>query len=165
MILESQLLAKLSEGCVIKLAFIVWDEHSRDSKTVDIVLPDEASNVLLNDLWQWLCFHPFSEIINPYHQELHLPCSHGKGTKDVQSLLSKWPRVHHQGEILWWLPRYVTVALTLFTCLDISFSIYLHGRLVISCTNYLIDEGLGPWMVSTGFFMDISQDIKGLIWI
>ena len=49
-ILDSQLLAELFEGCVVKLASIVWDKHPKDSKMVDNVLLDEASDILLGDL-------------------------------------------------------------------------------------------------------------------
>jgi len=65
----------------------------------DNVLPDEAFDVLLSDLCQWLCFYLFSKIINLYHQELHLPRSHGKWTEDVKSPLGKWPRGHHWSEV------------------------------------------------------------------
>ena len=69
MIPNPQLLAKLSEGCIVKLA-----------------------SVLLGDLCQWLYFHPFGKIINPYHQEFHLPCPHRKRTKDIKSPLGKGPK-------------------------------------------------------------------------
>ena len=61
---DSQLLAELFEGCVIKLSSIVWDEYPRDSNTVDNVIPDEAFDILLSE---WFYFHPFSKIINLYH--------------------------------------------------------------------------------------------------
>ena len=65
------------------------DEHPWDSKTVDNVLPNEASDVQLSNLCQWLYFYPFSKIINPYHQKLHLPRPYRKRTKDVKSPLGK----------------------------------------------------------------------------
>ena len=128
------------------------------------VLLDETSDVLLSDLCQWLYFNPFSKIINPYHQELHLPHPHGKMTKDVKSPLGKWPRSHHWSEVFWWSSRYIDVALTLITHFDISFGICLHGRSRVSYADYLVDEGSSPWMVSTSSLVDIPQDLVGLIW-
>ena len=159
-ITDSQLLVELSEMCVIKLASIVWDKHFRDSKTAKNFLPNEASDVLLSDLCQWLCLHPFSRTINPYHQEHHLPCPHGEGTKHVKSPLGKGLKGHHWSKVFWWPSRYIVLALTLVT----RFGICLHGWPVVSCVDYFVDEWSGPWMISTGSFADVPHNVVGLVW-
>ena len=92
----------------------------------DNIFPDEASDVLLSDLCQWLRFYPFSEVINSHHYELHLPRSYWKWTKDVKSPLGKGPISYHRGKILQWLTRYVAKALTFVTCFDIGLGVFLH---------------------------------------
>ena len=67
MISDPQLLAKVTERCIVKLTFVVWDEHPRDSKMIDYVLPDKSSDILPSDSCHGLCFHPFGKIINPYY--------------------------------------------------------------------------------------------------
>ena len=67
MIFDPQLLAKVFERCIVKLAFVVRDKHLRNSEATYYVLPDEVSNILLNDSCHGLCFHSFGKIINPYH--------------------------------------------------------------------------------------------------
>ena len=141
MIPNPQLLTKLSEGCIVKLASVVWDEHPRNFEAKNYVLLDEIFDISFSDSCQGLCFHPFGKVINPYYQEPHLSCPYGEGTKDVKSPLGKGPRGHHWSKIHWWLPRYIVVSLTLIACFNISFSIYLHRRPIISCADYFIDEG------------------------
>ena len=67
MISDPQLLAKVSERCIVKLAFVVRDEHPKNSEAAYYVLPGEFSNILLNDSHHGLRFHPFGKVINPYH--------------------------------------------------------------------------------------------------
>ena len=67
MIFDPQLLVKVFEGCIVKLAFVVRDEHPRNSKATYYVLLDEVSDILLSDSRHRLCFLPFGKIINLYH--------------------------------------------------------------------------------------------------
>ena len=45
MISDPQLLAKVSERCIVKLAFVVRDEHPKNSEAAYYVLPGEFSNI------------------------------------------------------------------------------------------------------------------------
>ena len=67
MIYDPQLIAKVSEGRIIKLASVVRDEYPMNSKATYYVLLDEVSDILLSDSRHRLCFHPFGKIINLYH--------------------------------------------------------------------------------------------------
>ena len=126
MIPDFQLFIEFFEGCIVELLSIVWDEHLRNSKIADGNLLDEVSDILLSDIYQWLCFHPFSEIIDSHHQELHLPRPHRKWINNVKSPLGERPRGYHQGKILQWLSRYSTKVLTFVTSFDVNLGICLH---------------------------------------
>jgi len=95
MISNPQLLAKIFEGHIIKLASIVRDEYPRNSKAAYYILTNNVSNISLSDSCHGLHFHPFCKVINSYNQKLHLSCPHGKGTMNVKSPLGKGPRGHH----------------------------------------------------------------------
>ena len=45
MILNPQLLAKLFEGCIVKLASVVQDEHPKNSEAANYILPNKVSNI------------------------------------------------------------------------------------------------------------------------
>ena len=108
------------------------------------VFPDEISDISISFSDHRLCFHPFGKVIDPYYQEHYLSCPHGERTKDVKSLLGKEPKGHYWSKILRWLPRYVTVPLTLIIYFNISFSICLHRRPILFYVDHLIDEGSSP---------------------
>ena len=67
MISNPQLLAKVTERHIVKLASIIQNKNPRNSKVAYYVLPDKVSNILLSDSCHGLYFHPFSKIINPYY--------------------------------------------------------------------------------------------------
>ena len=67
MIYDPQLIAKVSEGRIIKLASVVRDEYPMNSKATYYVLPNKISNILLSDSRHELRFHPFCKVINPYY--------------------------------------------------------------------------------------------------
>ena len=64
---DPQLLTKVSERCIVKLASVVQHKHPRNSKAAYYVLLNEVYDILLSDSHQKLCFHPFGIVINPYH--------------------------------------------------------------------------------------------------
>ena len=67
MISDPQLLAKVTERHIVKLASIIQNKNPRNSKAAYYVLPDKVSDILLSDSCHGLYFHPFSKIINPYY--------------------------------------------------------------------------------------------------
>ena len=140
MIVDSKLFTKIPNMRVIKLSSIVRHKHPRYPKPAHNTLPDEVLNILLCNFRQGFSFHPFGEVINPYHQKFHLfgPCR--KGTQNIQLPLCKGPRGHYWGKVLRQLSRDITESPTLITNLDICFSISLNGWPVISCTGDLVDE-------------------------
>ena len=150
---------EIPERCVIKLSSIVRHKHSWYPKPTHNALPDEVLNILLCNFCQGFSFYPFSEVINPYHQKLHLSGPSRKGTQNIQPPLWKGPWGHHWGKVLRRLSRDVTESLTLITDLDICFSINLNGWPVISCTDDLMDEWFSSRMVAICSFMYFSQYI------
>ena len=80
MIVDSKLFTKIPERCVIKLSSIVRHQYPRYPKFAHNALPDEVLNVLLCNFHQGFSFHPFGEVINHYHQKLHLSGPNWKGT-------------------------------------------------------------------------------------
>ena len=140
MIVDSKLFIEIPERCVIKLSPIVRHKHPRYSKPANNTLSDEVLNILLCNFRQRFSFHPFGEVINPYHKKFHLSGPSWKGTQNIQSPLCKGPWGHHWGKVLRRLSRDVTESLTLITDLDICLSISLNGWLVISYTDDLVDE-------------------------
>ena len=127
MIVDSKLFIKIPERCVIKRSSIVKHKHPRYPKSAHNALPEEVLNILLCNFRQGFSFHPFGEVINPYHQKLHLSGPSRKGTQNIQPPLCKGPWGHHQGKVLRRLSRDVTKSLTLITYPDICFSINLNG--------------------------------------
>ena len=140
MIVDSKLFTKIPEKGVIKLSSIVRYQYSRCPKSTHNALLDEVLDVLLCNFRQGYNFHPFGEVINPYHQKFHLSGLSRKWTQNIQPPLRKGPWGHHWGKVLRWLSRNVTESLTLVTYLDICFSISLYGRLIITRMDDLVDE-------------------------
>ena len=66
-----------------------------------------AKPLMFSNSGQRFSFHPFSEIINAHHEELHLSSSYWEWTKDIQSPLSKGSWSHHWSEILRWSSRHI----------------------------------------------------------
>ena len=140
MIVDSKLFTKIPEKGVIKLSSIVRYQYPRYPKSTQNAFPYEVLDVLLSNFCQGFSFHPFCEVINPYHQKFHLSGPSWKLTQNIQPPLRKGPWGHHWGKVLRRLSRGVIEPLTLVTYLDICFSISLNGWPVISCTNDLMDE-------------------------
>ena len=140
MILDSKLLTKIPERCVIKLLSIVKHKHPWYSKSAHNSLPDEILNILLCNFRQGFSFHPLCEIVNSHHQKFHLSVPSWEGTQDIQPPLCKWPWGHHWGKVLRRLSRDVIESLPLITNLDICFGISLNGWTVVSCTDDLMNE-------------------------
>ena len=140
MIVDSKLFTKIPERCVIKLSSIVRHKHPRYPKSAHNALPGEVLNILWCNFCQGFNFHPFSEVINPYHQKLHLSGPSWKGTQNIQPPLCKGPWGHHWGKVFRRLSRDVIESLTLITFFDIRFSISLNGWPVITCTDDLVDK-------------------------
>ena len=72
-VLDSQLLAEVSEGVVVKLLAIVGDEDPGNSKAANDVLPNEVSDIFLCDSSQRFHLNPFSKVVDPNNKELELP--------------------------------------------------------------------------------------------
>ena len=140
MIVDSKLFIKIPERCVIKLSSIVRHKHPQYPKPAQNTLPDEIFNILLCNFHQGFSFHPFGEVINPYHQKFHLSGPNRKGTQNIQPPLCKGPWGHHWGKVLRRLFRDDSESLTLIKDLDICFSISLNGWPVISCMDDFMDE-------------------------
>ena len=99
MVLDPQLLAKISECFIIKLLSIIKDKDFRDPKAIDNAFLDEASYVLLGDGVQRFCFNLFGEVIDPHDKELELPYCHRNGSYDVESSLGEGPGGVHWSEL------------------------------------------------------------------
>ena len=140
MIIDSKLFIKIPERGVIKLSSIVRYQYPQYPKSTHNALPDEVLDVLLCNFCQGFSFHPFDEVINPYHQKFHLSGPSRKLTQNIQPPLRKGPWGHHWGKVLRWLSKDVTESLTLITYLNICFNISLNGWPVIACTDDLVDE-------------------------
>ena len=91
MIVDSKLFTKIPEMCVIKLSSIARHKHPRYPKSAHNILPDEVLNIMLCNFCQEFSFHPFGEVINPYHQKFHLFGPSRKWTQNIQILLCKGP--------------------------------------------------------------------------
>ena len=100
MVFDSQLLVEIPECVVVKLLSIIRDKHSRDSEVANVAFPDEVSDIFLSDSSLGFYLNPFSEVVNPYDEELELPYRHKEGSYYVEPPLSKWPGSIHQGELL-----------------------------------------------------------------
>ena len=72
MILNSKVFTKIFEKCIVKLSSVVKHQYSGPPKPAHDVFPDEVLYILLRDACQGFYFYPLSEIVYPYHQELHL---------------------------------------------------------------------------------------------
>ena len=140
MIGDSKLFTKIPERCVIKLSSFIRHKYPRYPKSAHNALLGEVLNILLCNFRQGFSFHPFGEVINPYHQKFHLSGPSWKGTQNIQPPLCKGQWGHHWGKVLRRMSRDVTESPTLITYLDICFSISLNGWPVITSTNNLVDE-------------------------
>ena len=80
MIVDSKLFTKIPERCVIKLSSIVRHQYPRYPKSAHNALLDKVLDILLCNFCQGFNFHSFGEVINPYHQKLHLSNPSWKGT-------------------------------------------------------------------------------------
>ena len=89
MIVDSKLFIKIPERCVIKLSSIVRHQYPWYPKFAHNAFPDEVLDVLLCKFHQRFSFHPFGEVINPYHQKLHLSGPSRKKTQNVQPHYAK----------------------------------------------------------------------------
>ena len=98
-VLDPQLLAKISECFIIKLLSTIKDKDFRDPKATDNAFPDEASYVLLGDRVQRFCFNLFGEVIVSHEKELELPYCRRKGSYDVESSLGEGPGGVHRSEL------------------------------------------------------------------
>ena len=129
MVFDSQLLAELLECVVVKLFSIVEDKDSGDAKAANNVLPEEASNILLNDSGQGFCLDPFSEVVDSYNEELKLPHCYGEGSHYVKPPLSKWLGSVHWGKVLRRLSYDVAKALAFVACLYVGLGVlYIVGQ-------------------------------------
>ena len=90
MILDLQLLAKISKRIVIEFLSIIRDEDSRDAKEANDTFPNKTMNILLRDSSQGFGLNPFGEIIDSYNKEFELTHCHGERSHYVEPLLSKW---------------------------------------------------------------------------
>ena len=84
MIVDSKLFTKFLERCVIKLSSIVRHKHPWYPKFTHNALLDEVLNILMCNFCQGFSFYPFGEVIDPYHQKLHLSGPSQKGTQNIQ---------------------------------------------------------------------------------
>lgn len=80
------------EGWAVELSTIIDDDHLRKAKLIDYGLPNKVTGIILSDLGQRFYLHLFGEVIDSNDKELFLPYGWGELSKDVYSLLSKWPR-------------------------------------------------------------------------
>ena len=62
-VFDPQLWAKISEGVVVKLFIVVWDQDSGDPIFADDVPLDEALHVPLCDGGQGFNFYPICEVV------------------------------------------------------------------------------------------------------
>lgn len=120
MILDSQLLAKISECIIVELLSIVRDDDLRDSEAANDALSDEVSDIFLCDSGQWFCLDLFGEVVDPYDEEFELPYSNGEGSNYVQSPLGERSGGAYQCKFLSWLPYDVAKALAFVTCLYVG---------------------------------------------
>ena len=95
MVLNPQLLAKISERVIVKLFSIVKDEDPGDSEAVNDTFPDEVSNIFLCNSGQWFCLNPFGKVVDPKNKELEVPYCNEEGSYYVQSPLGERPRGTH----------------------------------------------------------------------
>ena len=100
MVFDSQLLADIPECIIVKLLSIIKDEDSKDSEVANDAFPDEVLDIFLSDSSQGFYLNPFSEVVNPYDEELELLYRHKEGSHYVEPPLSKWPGSIHRGELL-----------------------------------------------------------------
>ena len=56
--------------------FPLLETDSRDLEATNDALPDEVSDILLNDYGQGFHFDPFHEVVDSYDEELELPYHH-----------------------------------------------------------------------------------------
>ena len=67
MVSDPQLLAKVFEGRIIKLASVVRDEYPRNFEAAYYVLLDKVSNISLSDSHHGFYFYSFCKVINSYY--------------------------------------------------------------------------------------------------
>ena len=140
MVLNPQLLAKISECIIVKLFSIVKDEDPGDSEAANDTFPDEVSNIFLCNNGQWFCLNPFGEVVDPKNKELELLYGNEEGSYYVQSPLGERPRGTHWRTFLRRLSHDIAKALTYVTCLYIGLGILLHSRLVVSSSFQLVNQ-------------------------
>jgi len=140
MILDPQLLAKISECVIVELLSIIKDDDLGDSKAANDALPDEVSDIFLCDSSQWFYLDPFGEVVNPYDEEFELPYRNGEGSNYVQSPLGERPGGAYQCKLLGWLPYNVAKVLAFVTRLYIGLGIFLHNGPVVSSSYQLVNQ-------------------------
>ena len=140
MVLDSQLIAEVSEHIVVELLAIVRNEGPKDPKPIDDALSDKATDILFRDGCQWLCLYPFGEVVDPNNKELELSHCHQKRSHDVESPLSERPWGIHWGKWFGRLPYNIAEALALVTCLHVALGILLHYRPIVPHSYELMDQ-------------------------
>ena len=130
MILDPQLLAKISDCVIIVLLSIIKDDDLRDSEAANDALPNEVLNIFLCD----------SEVVNPYDEEFELPYNNGEGSNYVQSPLGERPRGVYQCKFLSWLPYDVAKVLAFVIHLYIGLGILLHNGLIVPSSYQLVNQ-------------------------
>ena len=159
MILDPQLLAKISKCIIVELLSIVRDDDPGNSEVANDASLLEASDIFLYNSGQWFYLDPFGKVVDPYDEELELLYGDEEGSNCVQSPLGERLRGAHRCEFLGWLPYDIAEVLALVTRPYLGLGILLHSGLIISSLYQLINQRACSRMVPAYPFVYFFHDI------
>ena len=93
LIRNSQVATVPPESFTIKLKAIIRDKGVRDPKLKDNVFPNKSLSIHIIDICQWFSFNPLDQVIRVDQQPSLIPYRLRKKSNNIQTPLSKWPRV------------------------------------------------------------------------
>jgi len=152
-------LAEVSKCFVIELLSIIRDEDSRDAEATNDAFLEKVLDILLSDNGQRFCHGPFSEIVDPYNEELKLPHCYEEGSHYVKPPLSEWPGSVHWCKMFRQLSYDVVEALSFVTRLCVGLGVLMHSGPLIPSSYEFMDQRACSQMVATYFLMDFPHDI------
>jgi len=149
--------------CICKLGFVVGNQVSRDPKTTYNVLSHKMLHLVSSYLSNWLGLNPLCEVLNGYHEVLHVTNCQKERTQDFYPLSMERPWAVDWPQLLRWCVVSISMHMTLLALLCMPHTILLHGRLIIPNSDDLQQDGSSSDMTPTNVFMELPHDAGILI--
>ena len=159
---DPELCAKLAQLLTWKLGTIIGHQVSWDPKMADNVSPHSAGPCgrLSSQLVRLLST---CEVLNRYHEILHLTNRQKERTQDVYSPCMERLGAMYWSQLLGGCVMPINMLLTLFASLCIPHAVLPHSWSIVPSSNDLQGESSPFDVASTNVFMELFQDTGALI--